>query len=249
MRSNRWISPLLLAALAACGARVGFAQSPDRGEVPPAFGTTSLVRYHMGYGDFAPENSTDGYVLTVSASEIGRSSTIASGSFDAHPHTPSGAHLASMTIYFCDTSATQHISFNLFGCDTLGANCNNLSSVGSAAASGPCGSKTVDLTPGNYTMENATEQLILVATMMAPDATNVLLGADIGYTLQVSPAPATATFSDVPTTSPQFKFVEAFVAAGINAGCGGGNYCPTLPVTRGQMAVFLATALGLHFPD
>ena len=26
---------------------------------------------------------------------------------------------------------------------------------------------------------------------------------------------------------------------GITAGCGGGNYCPTLPSTRGQMAVFL----------
>ncbi len=64
---------------------------------------------------------------------------------------------------------------------------------------------------------------------------------------QVSPAPATATFGDVPTTSGQFKFVEALVAAGITAGCGGGNYCPNDPVTRGQMAVFLASALGLHW--
>jgi hypothetical protein len=26
-------------------------------------------------------------------------------------------------------------------------------------------------------------------------------------------------------------------------------YCPDQPVTRGQMAVFLAKALGLHFPN
>jgi len=71
----------------------------------------------------------------------------------------------------------------------------------------------------------------------------------IRYRRVVSPAPAMATFSDVPTTSPQFKFVEALAAAGITAGCGGGNYCPDQPITRGQMAVFLATALGLHWPN
>jgi hypothetical protein len=69
----------------------------------------------------------------------------------------------------------------------------------------------------------------------------------IYYSLQVSPAPATATFGDVPTSHPFFQFVEALVASGITAGCGGGNYCPDAPLTRGQMAVFLSKALGLHF--
>lgn len=41
--------------------------------------------------------------------------------------------------------------------------------------------------------------------------------------------------------------LRALNAAGITAGCGGGNYCPNNPVTRGQMAVFLAKALGLQF--
>jgi hypothetical protein len=31
----------------------------------------------------------------------------------------------------------------------------------------------------------------------------------------------------------------------VTAGCGGGNYCPGNPVTRGQMAVFLTTTFGL----
>jgi hypothetical protein len=64
---------------------------------------------------------------------------------------------------------------------------------------------------------------------------------------QVSPAPATATFSDVPTTHWAFKWVEALYAAGITHGCGGGNFCPTSSVTRAEMAVFLAEALGLHY--
>lgn len=72
-------------------------------------------------------------------------------------------------------------------------------------------------------------------------------GMRIVYKLQVSPAPGTATFTDVPLSHPFNKFVEALVKAGITAGCGGGNYCPDTPVTRGQMAVFLSSALGLQW--
>ena len=68
------------------------------------------------------------------------------------------------------------------------------------------------------------------------------------WTRQVSPAPATATFGDVPTDHRFFQFVEALVKSGITAGCGGDNYCPDAPITRGQMAVFLAKALGLQWP-
>lgn len=73
--------------------------------------------------------------------------------------------------------------------------------------------------------------------------------ASVGYRRLVSPAPAVATFNDVATDNPFFQFVEALAASGITAGCGGGNYCPNAPLTRGQMAVFLSKALGLHWPD
>jgi hypothetical protein len=57
-----------------------------------------------------------------------------------------------------------------------------------------------------------------------------------------------ATFpNDVPTTHPFFRFIEALAASGITAGCSADSYCPDNPVTRGEMAVFLAAALGLHF--
>ena len=67
------------------------------------------------------------------------------------------------------------------------------------------------------------------------------------YRLQVSPAPASATFADVPTSHPFFQFIEALAAAGITSGCSVGNFCPNDPLTRGQMAVFLSRALGLHW--
>ena len=71
----------------------------------------------------------------------------------------------------------------------------------------------------------------------------------IYYHRIVSPAPANASFADVPTGHAFFQFIEAFKASGITGGCGGNNFCPDSPLTRGQMAVFLAKALGLHWPN
>jgi hypothetical protein len=56
-----------------------------------------------------------------------------------------------------------------------------------------------------------------------------------------------ATFTDVPPGHTHFQGVEALVAAGITLGCAPGLYCPDNPVTRAQMATFLARALGLHW--
>ena len=75
-----------------------------------------------------------------------------------------------------------------------------------------------------------------------------LMGAVVVWRRSVSGAPEVATFNDVPLNHPFFQFVEALAAAGITAGCGGGSFCPDAPLTRGQMAVFLAKALGLHSP-
>jgi hypothetical protein len=65
----------------------------------------------------------------------------------------------------------------------------------------------------------------------------------------VSPPPAIARFNDVPTDHPFFQYIEALAAAGISAGCGGGNFCPDQPITRKQEAAFIAKALGLHWPN
>jgi hypothetical protein len=81
------------------------------------------------------------------------------------------------------------------------------------------------------------------------DGTVKFNNVQIYYRRIVSPAPANATFLDVPTSSLQFQFVEALAASGVTAGCGSGDFCPNNPVTRGQMAVFLAKALGLHWPN
>jgi S-layer family protein len=59
------------------------------------------------------------------------------------------------------------------------------------------------------------------------------------------PACTTPVFGDVPATSPFCRWIEDLARRGITGGCGGGNYCPTAPVTREQMAVFLTGTFGL----
>ena len=64
-----------------------------------------------------------------------------------------------------------------------------------------------------------------------------------------NPPPATGTrFADVPASYYAARWIEQLAADGITAGCGGGNYCPGQPITRGEMAVFLAVAFHLPLP-
>jgi len=81
------------------------------------------------------------------------------------------------------------------------------------------------------------------------DDTLGLGGVRILWHRQISPPPATPTFGDVPPSDAFFPHVEALAASFITGGCSGGNYCPNAPLTRAQMAVFLAKALGLHWPQ
>jgi hypothetical protein len=52
-------------------------------------------------------------------------------------------------------------------------------------------------------------------------------------------------FLDVPETSPFCRWIEELANRGVVGGCGGGNYCPTGPVTREQMGVFISLTFGL----
>jgi uncharacterized repeat protein (TIGR03803 family) len=52
-------------------------------------------------------------------------------------------------------------------------------------------------------------------------------------------------FTDVPCPSEFADWIEQLAAEGITGGCGNGNYCPSNPSTRGQMAAFLVKTFGL----
>jgi hypothetical protein len=49
-------------------------------------------------------------------------------------------------------------------------------------------------------------------------------------------------FYDVPQSNPFHNAIHRVAADGVSAGCGAGDFCPTAPVSRAQMAVFLLKA-------
>jgi opacity protein-like surface antigen len=210
----------------------------------PSFGTTNSTYVSVGPSEFNPRDDTDAYYRGYYLYSKGGSQT-----FYATPHLPGGALLTFLELQYCDTNgSSQHLYLEADDCVSVGAPCDGFTALGFViSSSNGCSSTEIDLSGLNYTVDNKNRKLTLYLACDAADSTNALTGAVLGYKLQVSPAPGTATFNDVPTSSPQFQFVEALVAAGITAGCGGGNYCPNNPVTRGQMAVFLAKALGLQW--
>jgi hypothetical protein len=105
----------------------------------------------------------------------------------------------------------------------------------------------------NGTGADARVQYYLFA--LAPltrSANSVMIGAGVVSWQRVVPAgPAVASFSDVPTTHIFYRWIETLAQSGITGGCATGplRYCPAEPITRGQMAVFIAQALGLYFPN
>lgn len=64
--------------------------------------------------------------------------------------------------------------------------------------------------------------LVVILTVMAPA---MVLASDL--------------FADVPNTNPFHDSIGAVARGGITTGCGGGIYCPSGNVTRGQMAAFM----------
>ena len=61
-----------------------------------------------------------------------------------------------------------------------------------------------------------------------------------------TPPACTGVFDDVPCPSQYANWIEELAAENITGGCGGNDYCPDNPNTRGQMAVFLVKTFGLE---
>lgn len=70
------------------------------------------------------------------------------------------------------------------------------------------------------------------------------------FNIEQAGNPAVQIFSDVPVNHPFFVPILAMQQRAITIGCGGGAFCPSEPVTRGQMAAFLMRTIagGDNFP-
>ncbi len=178
------------------------------------------------------------------------------GFFDQAINLPSGAVIDGVTTFFYDQDPTENVLLGLYRVTMTGTaqpTNTELLAVGSTGTGGfQAGYHALAApeTVRNYEGEQMNSYLLWAMMFPSGYAGNLAFGGvTVWYRLQISPAPASATFSDVPTDYWAFRHVEALAASGITAGCGGGNFCPENYVKRSEMAVYLAKALGLHWPD
>lgn len=226
-------------------AATNLASSDDSRSAPETYGGASRTAVTHGSYAFTPlqdgswNHLTNGWSSRTSGANTATCTAL---------HLPSGALLEAITTFTDDTDPTFNVQYFLFTID-LATSTGGISF--SFATTGTPGIQRVLhtlVTP--ITINNDRRSYALCVLHAGTTSATQHGGATFWYRLQVSPAPATATFpNDVPTSHALFRFVEALAASGITGGCGAGSFCPDAPLTRGQMAVFLAAALGLHFPN
>jgi hypothetical protein len=248
-------SAILVSILAGGGTTSGQAPGPEagslaratvRGPEAPSYGP-GFEFVNVTSAEFVPTHSSVAY----DTQGRGLFSTTGVGTFVASPRLPKGALLRSVELDYCDMDPANDVQLAFVHCMWNGSNCVTLQIVDSGNGPGPgCSYLIQDLQSLNHTVDTYSRRYFLDVSTHSGTSNTRLLGVYVYYYLQVSPAPASATFLDVPTTHPFFRFIEALAISGITGGCTpppSPNFCPDNPVTRGQMAVFLAAALGLHF--
>ena len=202
----------------------------------------------------APDNQAVVYDRNVESGTLTCGLGVLEDDFAAQVHLPAGALITGMTVYGQDNSILNDPSFAVYQYCNAGAgpqlgSIPVTASVTSGYSGGPF---AVASAATSHTVDNSDCAYTFVADFasgLTCDAGTNMHIAAIRWKRQISPAPAVETFADVQFGEPFHREVEALVASGITAGCGGGNYCPEDPVTRGQMAAFLSRALGLHWQD
>ena len=216
----------------------------------PSWGLVNWSSWNMG-----PSNATTrGGVLSYNqgGSSLEYNGTIGTASFTLPVHVPQGALVQFVYVWYYDNYASSP-SMGFYrgtqtGGDALlkGLDCSD-SSPNKCAWSG--GATRGSYGGFSHTGNNWTGHYYILALFPKSGSSETrLYQATVWYKLQISPAPASARFNDVPVGTQFFREIEALADSGITLGCTATDYCPGNPVTRGQMAAFLARAFGLAWP-
>ena len=250
----------------ASAAPVAAQEDPNlTGRVPPREASTPEDENFGAYGsgpqdtwvlapEFTGKLTAGGPDLAYSTFHYYNAPGVANQRYFAPIPLPSGAVIQAIQCFVGDASAVNNVALGYqVYTHNVATNTPGSPLVLTWGSTGSTGYQqpTLTLTPTQGLIKYNQGDLrfnYFLAADMSSDTT--LRGCRIQWVRTVSPAPAVATFpNDVPTSHPVFRFVEAMAASGLTGGCAPGSFCPDNPVTRGQMAVFLSVALGLHFPN
>lgn len=251
----------LFIALAASVVLAGpaFAQEPEEAQaaeaIGPRFGTAHTHKLSFDAASFLPLEGGTTYQWDFTDNMRFRTDSLGQGRFVTSLLLPSGALVTNIASEVCDTTTGASVQTNLYVCSGFpsAVSCNQIPT----GSTDPIGNTPMCVTLSgnpNVVINNLNNSYRLEVFLGANNNTTRFRRVVVTYQLQVSPPPGTATFTDVATNHPFFQFIEALFAAGITSGstcppASPPSYCPDNPVTRGQMAVFIARALGLHWAN
>ena len=227
----------------------GYAQTAP---APPlqAFGLGEQILSISGLR-LMPQSST-APLLFVSETDysVGPDSQFA-GTYYAEISLSAGARLKSVWCDVYDANASLNVAIQIVRSSYNTATHANVSTfLASDTSTGSGGYQAVSfLVPDEVIRYEVINEMRLFVLRVGLPPNTRFRSCRLTWQRTVSAPPGGASFADVPVGHPLHQFVEALVAAGVTGGCGGGNYCPNAPLTRGQMAVFLGAALGLHWPN
>jgi len=266
MDHRRSVVAVIVIVVVVCGAALAAAQPPDvileqadlRASSPEeqlaltrnlgsggeTYGTDTLTVFQIPVAAFVPYGSSNYLIVENYYMRLPNSSYVAMAPLN---NLPNGAYLEWIGMAYNDSSALGDPEAKLFR--SCGVNPPVVSLLATVDSGGDSSGYGYAGHAMGHTINNDCQYWVQVTGLVQDSALQYrrIKAVTFWYRLQISPAPATATFNDVPVGAFGFQHVEALYASGITAGCGGGNFCPDAPLTRVQMAVFLAKALGLHW--
>ncbi|MCU0291692.1 MAG: S-layer homology domain-containing protein [Thermoanaerobaculaceae bacterium] len=239
----------------------GPAATPDRANAPEEFGTSGIFAW-QGAAAFRPDDSTTVYDTGSTGTYFYLYKTAGSGWFVAPFEVPSGAYVTHVRLYLNDTDASNGLTLSLcrnWVNDSTGVS-PGADCPWSVTTTGTPGYSSIALTPSTNLLHwfdvdsDGTDEDVNYSLWVLVGGTTTatsFMGVRTLWNRQVSAAPASAHFTDVPTSYWGFQYVEALRSAGITSGCNpptNNQYCPESYVKRSEMAKFLAVSLGLHWP-
>jgi hypothetical protein len=165
-----------------------------------------------------------------------------------------GVSVDMLTCVVDDTSASNNVSVELqkYTTDVHAGGTSTSYSLGSASTTGTAGSQYIQfgvVPPETISTFDGAWLLTQYHIRANIASDTALAGCWAWWTRQVTPAPASASFTDVPTGSWAFRWIEALKASGITSGCTATTFCPNNNITRAEVAVMLSKALGLSWPN
>ena len=225
----------------------------DREASSEAFGTGTIETV-LHASEFQPVVAGTTLTWHQTTYSVYRATSAGSSYLWTQVDLPLGAQLTEVYFNLHDSDGATNVSywlcyqdFNWFD-NTASVSCPYSDSTTGSAGAGDWG--LFPSAPG-VTMGNPDDQRdrswLLFVSLDGTGVNSRLYGAKLFWKRQISPAPASARFNDVPTNHQFFREVEALASSGITTGCAAGAYCPDGNVKRSEMAAFLSRALGLHW--